>query len=278
MDGIVTRLDPDFPLCWEDPYTLRFGFHRALARVSHPSVPTQRLIRALSSGVRRDLILKTALTLGATAGETRELLETLRPVLVDAPEDQAPIAHDGTTAPLRVWIGDEGRASAEIATAFVADGHELVGHRTDPTAHTDLAVLVERYLEPLERAQRWLAAGVPHLLLRFCDAAVTVGPLVSHEGSPCHSCISLDKLDDDPALPGLAAQLVGLIPQSESPAVVRIAAATATSFVHHWLAGAAQVHTAQLRVPVAHGLIAGTPRLQTAKPHPQCACTWTVSV
>src|SRR5699024_751139 len=90
---------------------------------------------------------------------------------------------------------------------------------------TDLIVHVERFLEPLERAQQWLIAGMPHLLVRFTDGAVHVGPLIASWGSPCHTCATLELLSADTAYPALAAQLYGVTPQSEAPAAIHMAAA-----------------------------------------------------
>ena len=266
MGTNVTRLDPDLPLCWEDEETLRIGFERARARVRHPSAGAQRLIGVLRGGIAPEHLPMEARRVGATPQETRELLTVLRPALVTAPP---PASEREPARPLRTIVCDEGREARGLRATLIASRlctFDFEGE--DP----ELVIVVERFLEPLGRAHRWLAAGVPHLLMRFTDQSVQVGPLVGLDGSPCHSCVTLAMLSRDPAYPTLAAQLYGVVPRSESDAGTHVAAAFAAGYIHGWLNGREEVHATKLLVPVAGGLVAGLPSLERVAPHPRCGC------
>ncbi len=281
MDDAITRIHPDLPLCWEDADTLRVGFERAYARVPTPSAGVQRLIGALRSGVRSDGIAQEARRMGASPRETRELLAALSPALVvmrrtappaDLPPPFRRPAALGAHPLLRTRLSDDGRAVECLREGLLSTGLCVFDEGTAGGAAADLVILVERYLEPLERAQRWLIDAVPHLLLRFTDRAIHVGPIVRAEGAPCHTCIALAMLAVDPALPTLAAQLYGKAPRSECAAGGHMAAALAGVFIRNWLAGRPEAHGTRAVIPVERGLVSDAPRFEAVLPHAECAC------
>lgn len=286
MSRIITRLDPDLPVCWEDSDTLRVGFERADARVPSPSAGVQRVIGALRAGVPAEELPREARRLGATPQEMRDLLAALGPVLRSEVESQgspaaepAPAAATSASVSGRtvsLAVSDDGRAVTGLRDALLATG--VCGIDEGPQAAApDLVVHVERYLEPLEWAQRWLTTGQPHLLLGFTDRAIRVGPLIGSEGAPCHTCSTLAALDRDPALAVVAAQLAGSRPHSESPAGTHMAAAWIAVFIRNWTAGDPGVHTSRATVPCTRGRVSGAVTLDTVDPHPECACAATSS-
>ncbi|UOR00325.1 hypothetical protein MUN77_09045 [Leucobacter allii] len=171
---------------------------------------------------------------------------------------------------LRVALCDDGRDVPGLRDALLASDLCRLDLARGETP--ELVLYVERYLEPLERAQRWLMAGLPQLLLRFTDGGVHVGPLISPAGAPCHTCLALALVAADPAAPALAAQLSGRRPRSETAAVAQLAAACAAVFVRRWRAEDPGVHVTGVRVPVDDGLPSGLPEARTVEPHPECAC------
>lgn len=207
MNDTITRLHPDLPLCWEDPDTLRIGFERAVVRVRRPSPGTQRLLGALRAGVSPVRLMQEVRRIGATPGEAQQLLALLAPAL----ETAAPQPPGGPGSPgprgLRALVCDDGREVPGLRGALSATGLCALDEHPSDREGYELVVHVERFLEPLERAQRWLSRAVPHLLVRFTDSAVHVGPLVSPRGAPCHTCCALAMLAEDPAYPVIAAQL-----------------------------------------------------------------------
>ena len=289
MTPPFTRIDPDFPLCWEDADTLRVGFERAAARVRLPSAGTQRLIGSLRNGIPRDRLPREARRLGATPQELRDLLVTLDPVLtVESSTDgnvaaaTPPAQRDDPSQSLRVYVSDNDRQVSGFSTALrstgllLAENAEVVPHsaaREAGASRAGLVIYIERFLEPLEHAQRWLSMGVPHLLIGFSDRSIRVGPLVQQDGAPCHTCATLATLATDSALPVLAAQLAGTRASSESEAGSLIAATWASVMIRNWVAGATDVHTTRTIFSVVHGRPTGAVQAETVVPHPDCACS-----
>lgn len=268
---LITRIDPDLPLCWEDADTVRIGFERAQARVRRPSAGAQRLIGTLCSGVPSDGIAHEARRVGATPEETRQVLDALEPALLREEASRGVPRRPAPRRPLRAALSDDGRDAPGLRRALGGSG--LFALDTAISAESsELVFHVERYLEPLERAQRWLAAGVPHLLIRYTDRCVQIGPLITGSRGPCHSCLSLAIVAGDAAVPALAAQLYGKSPQSETSAVAEMAAAFALRFVRQWLAGDVAAHRTRTAISVSRGRISGDPRTETVTPHPGCGC------
>lgn len=282
MSDLLTAIDPELPVCWENPDTLRIGFDRSHAQIAHPSPAVQRLIHDLRRGIRSEHIAEAAKSAGATEDELLGLLEALTPVLIQTGnETNGP----GSTDPKHAGANlDPSRAQRRLTIRLHDDGRPLralqevlrtshfdlaptsVGHSPD------LAVYVERFLEPLERAERLLAAGIPHLLIRFSDQSARVGPIIVAPGRPCHSCLSLTEVGADPALPALAAQLVHETPGGETLLAVELVAALAVHTIHRWQMGDHSVHREQFRLQVRGGLVVGTPERVTVHPHPRCGC------
>lgn len=275
----ITRIDPDLPVCWEDPDTLRIGFERAEARVRKPSAGAQRLLSSLRRGV--ESIAHEARRVSAAPEDTRELIAALEPVLL----------RDGAGEPGRQPGREPGRGSlsrtagAPIRVQICDDGREVPGLRAgiaslglcdlDPAVlaeHSDLVILVERFIEPFERAQRWRSAMVPHLPLRFTDRAVHIGPVVAARGGLCHGCTTLALVTADAAVPALAAQLAGTRPASETAAVAEVASAFAGMLVRRWVDEGNAPQSLRVVVPVRHGRVSAAPRFELVRPHPSCAC------
>lgn len=263
------RLDPDLPICWEDPDTLRLGFDRAVVRLRRPSAGVQRLLGRLITGedLSRPGIL--ALSVGAPVAEVAAALRALAPALVAAPPPRpADAPAEPPPRPLRAFVSDDGRPVPALVAGLTASGLCV------PAPHeraTDLVVHVERFLEPLARAQRWLVAGIPHLVVRFTDRAVEVGPLI-RAGAPCAACLALARVDADPAAPALAAQLVGVPPRSETDAAAALAAVYAAGCIGDWRAGLARASTDVVALSVSGGRPDGSAVRRTVAPHPECAC------
>ena len=188
----------------------------------------------------------------------------------------------GSTDPPRTTDGIK-LPQPSVHTRVYDDGREVPGLRNALEANRvcaferaagppDLAIEVLRYLEPLGRTSRWLGAGVPHLLIRFTDATVKVGPLVAADGAPCHGCETLHLTDADPALPGIAAQLYGAVPCTETPEVGLLVGAAAAYFVRAWRRNEAWVHHHQLSISVAHGRLDAIPSVAEIRTHPDCGC------
>lgn len=285
----ATQIDPDLPIVWEDPTTLRVGFDRARARLRAPSPAAQRVVAKLIAGASSE-----ELAAGPT-GVTAAVLAALEPALVQRtpqpgpaheppprracdvglrrapllPAPQRPPLDQPPLRSVRVRIGDDGRELPWLRAALTANQACSFVRGRAP----ELAIEVLRFLEPLGRTRRWLGAGIPHLVIRFTDDAARIGPLVAADGSPCHGCETLAVTDRDPALPAIAAQLYGGVPSSETPEVGLLVGAVAAHFVQSWRRNATWVHDHQLALRVARGTVSGFPKLTRIAPHPECGCS-----
>ena len=70
-------------------------------------------------------------------------------------------------------------------------------------------MLVGHYVLEPARHRRWLRRDIPHLPVVFSDGEIRVGPLVEPGHGPCLYCLELARVDEDPAWPAIACQLVG---------------------------------------------------------------------
>lgn len=281
MTHSILRIDPDLPVCWEDPQTLRIGFDQPVARLANPSSSTQRLLAALVKGVPSSCLTEVLSRSGATSDEWHALAETLGEAL----QFEEALRLVGDHPRKRLWPPSPERTSMSVigpgstesspSTALIIDTLRRSGVDVQPftphRAEPHLVLIAERYLEPFGEARRD-AAGLPQLGIRFTDRSVAVGPLVLGEGRPCLECVTMHDIDAEPALPMLSAQLLGTVPASETPAGVETAVALALTLVRHWLAGSPMPMRARLRVPVHHGLPEPVPISEPVSGHPDCGC------
>lgn len=271
------RLDPAFPLCWEDPITLRAGFDRPHARVHDPSPAVQRLIAELTAGVHLNRLDEVAARAGVSPAEHAKLLSDLANILrthETVPGSYVSEAEviSSANARLRVRLLDGGRTVRAIRTALVESDVCALNTLPEETSPSDLVVRVERFVEPVDASARWLAEGIPHLLVRFTDESVSVGPIIAATGAPCLSCIAQHSVFADPSIPALAAQLIGYPAAAETAASTELAAATALAMIRLWRHGDVTMHDTRFRFIVRGGLIAGVPRIENVPPLPECAC------
>lgn len=278
MTRTTWKLDA-VPLCWETPDTLRLGFDEVAVRLGPLSAAARRTIELLCVGVSNAAdpvaAVAEAIRMAGSRDADASSLAAVLPQYVTSSAQSQTGKMTGVPA-LRTFIADNGRNVTGLAHALDACGAFAF---TRITSRPDFVLRVIRYLEPLEWTQRWLMNGVPHLLIRYTDVGVRIGPLVSSEGAPCHTCEALQIVDEDPLAPRLAAQLVQQVPASETPTMTRLAIAHAMPFVQAWRQGHAWVRHQQLVIPLSRGdHPASTSRIgashwETIVPHAECGCT-----
>lgn len=271
MPSSLIRLDPALPVCWEDQQTLRLGFDRAEVSVSSPSAATQRLISALITGIRSDHLSLVLRRIGSSRAEWSRLADMLGDSLIVSPADGA----DPPPARLRVGLIAPGAPwETPIADALLS-AIARAGWQAEPFSPArkgyGLVVVAERFLDP-RGAGRLTSSGLAQLSIRFGDRSVGVGPLAEGGGRPCLGCVNLHDIDRDPALPMLAAQLLGEVPASETSAAAEAAAALAVALIGHWRAGSDMPGRTRLRVPVRAGLPLPSVEAEEVSAHPECGC------
>lgn len=278
MPTTLIRIDPALPICWQDPDTLRIGFDRAEVSIASPSPVLQRLLSALVTGVRSDRLSRTLARVGASTAEWSHLTDMLEDALLVT--DGAPDAPAHASETPRIGVGVIAPRGRSPVTAVLLDAFDRAGFEAGLFSSGDrrygLVVSVERFLEPCG-PERLDAAGLPQLSIRFSDRSTAVGPLVEGEGRPCLGCVTLHDIDADPALPALAAQLLGKTPAAETVASTEIAAALAVSLVRQWLAGSELPGRTRLRVPVREGLPSPEFERERVESHPECGCALTAA-
>lgn len=281
MPARLLRIDPALPVGWEDPDTLRVGFERADARFTRPSAGVQRLLVAFRTGLPLAETSRRLRAYGATAAEWRRLVETLAPVLVESPDARTEARPRGRPTLAILGGGRTGGALLEAAqgAGFLALPADVLSDADLRSLSDDalgILVVVERFLQPAPHRRLLLADRMPQLLVRFTDRSLRVGPLAPARGSPCPGCATRHEIDADPALPVLAAQLLGRVPATETSAVAAAASALAVAAIERWVAGCRALSRAQLRIPVTEGLPGLVPELHRVRPHPSCPCAGAV--
>lgn len=207
----VTRLDPAVPPLWRDGDTLQFGLTGSI-RLTVDAPWIEPLLSRMAAGFRLHAFDVIAHGVGAPRREARQLLDRLRPLLIDDVERATPAWVEGLNLVdgrseyrMREALGDEGVPAAQ---------------RDDPDACG--VVLVEGAAAALQFAAD-LRDDRPHLPVAIESGRITVGPLVVPGATPCLSCRDAHERDRDPAWPRMHAQLIGRHPGPVSAA--RIAGA-----------------------------------------------------
>lgn len=130
-----------------------------------------------------------------------------------------------------------------------------------------------------DRLDRLVADGVPHLVLRLVDGAVTIGPFVVPGETACLRCVDLHVASGDPVYPALVEQHAQATPEAgrhgwpepvDLP-LVTLATAWAVRDVCTWAEGDRPT-TWSATVRLEPGL-SGLTDVQWLR-HPGCSCFW----
>jgi bacteriocin biosynthesis cyclodehydratase domain-containing protein len=302
---MVLRLDPRYPLVWRTPDTIQLGIDRPLAVVPGVTAPLENVISALRVGVPRSGALMLGRQSGATDAATSALLLALAPALVDLESPPAPPARvPPALEPVRSRSTPAGRPgsggrpvvcvdgvgpTAErvrgllteldirvVATGTAAErphrsarGSGERGTSEHGGSEPALAVLVDHFVLAPVRHGRWLRRDVPHLPVVFSDAEVRIGPLVEPGAGPCLTCLEFERVDDDPAWPAIACQLLHRTAPTETTRLSIEAATTAAGIVHDRVFAASNEFAAASLAIDAESL--GV-RRRAHRPHERCGC------
>lgn len=267
------RLDPDLPICWEDPDTLRIGFEHAAVRIARPSAAVQRIIAGFRGGL--PLTTSTARRYGVSAADWTRTVELLAPILVECP-DPTIAGVDASEASPRLTVDGDGRTSRSLRATLAQSGFSVSSMLAPPDGDgpdPHLLVVVQHFLEPVSAEQLLLAERVPGLLLRFTDRSLWVGPLSLPGASPCWECAAHRDIDADPALPVLAAQLLGREARaSAAPLAVLSAATMIAAALGHLDRGDSELRRGRWRIAMDRDAPGLDREFHPLKPHPSCRC------
>lgn len=228
-------------IAWENLDTLRIGFDESRLRLHNPTPSVQRFVERLREGIRRDKLTLVAGHCGLQSHEIDGVLEQLDAVLHMSDH------HPGLCAEASTVIGvlEEAHRSPSGLLAMMSDLGHPIAHNV---SHADVVLVVERFRRPAEHAHELLQSDIPHLVVRFSDQSVSIGPLVTGQHSPCLACIELTEQQNHPEMAILAAQMVMRTPATEHPKALSFVAATLAAMlsagIPNHLAGRRIVFTA----------------------------------
>jgi bacteriocin biosynthesis cyclodehydratase domain-containing protein len=173
--------------------------------------PDRRLLLPSSEAVRRTLDRLLSGDSPDLDAETREVLTTLAPLLVDAHGLVAPGVADGDVAAVALLdpAGYRARLAARRGTRVAVVG-ELPGADPRPLLHsaglavatadeeaTVVLVLAAGEVDR-DRLDPWLRTGTPHLLVRLVEGAAVIGPFVEPGRTACLRCLDAHAVEHDP--------------------------------------------------------------------------------
>lgn len=275
------RLDPDLPLGFDRRGALRLGFDTPVARIDGLGAGVERFIAALRAPVPFSRLAQLAQRCGVPTQQIPALLSELEEALVPASPRTRPV----TAVPppfgiplnaRRVRLIGDGLPAAALRSMLERSGCRVLPQRSarGPAAPADLVVFLSRFGWPVSGSQHALAAGTPHLAVRFSDRSVEISPMIAGNGSPCITCLALHDRDRDPDQVDLAIQLRETVPASETAETSELAAALVIRAIADArrevspVPGAAQ----GLRLPCRRGAVLEIPSPRPAHPHPSCDC------
>lgn len=254
---MTVRLNPAVPLVWRSPDTLQAGVDRPLAVVRGMTAGLERVVLALQSGIPE----ASARLLGAHAGVSERrmdaLVNALRPALVEA--------EPPATAPGTVLVDGDGATVQRMLRLLPELGIRPCPADEEP----GLVVIVTHYAMEPERHGRWLRRDIPHLPVVFSDGEIRVGPLVEPGAGPCLTCLEHHRIDEDPAWPAIAIQLLQRVAPTETVRTSTLVAGLVTGSVDAFLREHANPLAAASLVldPVSSAL-----SRRDHLPHERCGC------
>ncbi|WEO78544.1 TOMM precursor leader peptide-binding protein [Cryobacterium sp. SO2] len=285
---MILRLDPRYPLVWRTPDTIQLGIDRPLAIVPGVTAPLESVIAALRVGVPRSGALMLGRQAGATDAATIALLRALAPALVTVDRRQVrrgepaavtsswfspPTGPDASGPRPVVCVDGAGHTADRIRGLLTDLGVGVVSAGAQEQAPgrmaPDLAVIVDHFVLAPERHGRWLRRDVPHLPVLFSDAEARVGPLVEPGAGPCLTCLELERVDDDPAWPAIASQLLHRTAPTETTRLGIEVATAVAGIVHERLFAASNEFAAASLAIDAETLMV---RRRAHRPHERCGC------
>jgi bacteriocin biosynthesis cyclodehydratase domain-containing protein len=131
------------------------------------------------------------------------------------------------------------------------------------------AVIVANFAVTPAQHGAWLSRDVPHLPVVFGDRLVRIGPFVEPGVWPCVHCIQLERVDEDPAWPAMATQLVTKSAASSAPlprtdATVRVVRMLADRLIAR--------SRSYLATSIVVDATTGAVSERSHRPHERCAC------
>ena len=263
---MILRLDPVVPVVWRSPTAVQLGIDPVVCVFDGVSYATERLLAALAVGVPEEGLEVVAEAAGVGREYSAALLEAVRPALLD--EGAVRPAPAPGPATLRIAVDGAGPAAGQLAEVLARLGVRLVDALPAFGDETDAAVLLGSYAIATSRHSAWLRRDVPHLAVVFGERGARIGPFVEPGVGPCLACVDLEKADDDPAWPAIAAQLTAKrSPVEGGRFAASVVMRAVGELLAHLLDGSRELVDATLELRPD-----GSESLVRHAPHARCGC------
>jgi bacteriocin biosynthesis cyclodehydratase domain-containing protein len=255
---MMLRLDPTVPIVWRDPYCLQVGIDDPVCTLPAATVATQRMLAALAVGVPRPALTVIGTNAGASEGQVAALLKAVRPALLTGKANRVRplVALDDVHAlmpQLRTLAEQSG-----IRTVLASDTHAV-----------SAALIAANFAVTPAQHGAWLSRDVPHLPVVFSDRHVRIGPFVEPGVGPCMHCIQLERVDEDPAWPAMATQLVAKSAASTAPLPRADATVRAVRMLASRLIAGSRSYAA---TSIVIDATTGSVTERSHRQHERCAC------
>jgi hypothetical protein len=281
--GMSPHIDPALPLVWRTPVDLQLGATTPRVVIRDAGDLETGLIAALRHGASVETLCTIGSGLGGERDDVLGLVAALEPTF--EPEPPSAPRTRGGSAPVVVVDADDavaGRLGGDLLSLGYRvlrpgpDGALVESAGPDADAAdladvVDLVVIVAPWVVPPARHLPWLRRDIPHLAIVFDDAGTRIGPLVEPGAGPCLRCVDLDRRDDDPSWPVIAAQLAGRPAATCTPLAVIEATALALAVIDERLRHGSNGLAASSLV-LSRERPAGLPLRRRHEPHPECGC------
>jgi bacteriocin biosynthesis cyclodehydratase domain-containing protein len=257
---MMLRLDPTVPIVWRDPYCLQVGIDDPVCTLPEATTATQRMLAALAVGVPRSALTVIGTNAGASEAQVAALLNAVRPALLTGKANgvRPVVALDDENALLPQLRALAEQSGIRVVTASDAHGATVAG-----------AVIVANFAVTPAQHGAWLSRDVPHLPVVFGDRLVRIGPFVEPGVGPCVHCVQLERVDEDPAWPAMATQLVAKSAASSAP----LSRTDATVRVVRMLADRLIARSrSYLATSIVIDAATGSVTERSHRPHERCAC------
>ena len=284
---IILRLDPALPAIWRSPEELQFGV--PAAAVLSPVEPwQQRLIGELASGMPESAVMVWAEMLRVNPERVRDLLVALSPAIMridpdlpaavprvvlhsSRPSEDARLvsALRGVFVDAGITVNEHSSFDADVASASVSGA----GRAAVVDAVPPIVVVLAHFAVDPRLSAALLSRDATHLPIVVDGGGVRVGPMVVPGVTGCLHCTDLHRIDNDPAWPVLATQLLERAAVAPSPLLALEAAAIAARFILP-RSVAPTGPSAESPGSLSVSVRAGDARREwhRHRPHPSCGC------
>lgn len=258
----ILAIPKDFPITWTKDGALRLGCDAPTITIHRPEPGLYRFLSALRHGMPAHTLRVEGERFGLSEHRVRDLMSQLAEVLIDISGKNI------HTRDQRIVLTGAHEALGFLRNLLISAGN-YVSLQCDSPA--DLIVYVEHYLSDPRLPARWLATGIPVLLVRFSDKSVQIGPVLSEEG-PCYQCVNDTRQGDDTDWAFCASQLIDRTPPTIDSPVLTLAGAHVVDLVDRWKREAFVSDSKVTRIETHTGS-SPTIHFETLEPAAGCACS-----